>query len=353
MDAVLFFAKARQIGRGGRGRGRGTAWGVADGRAGASAHDFIGQVIGSRISLIRFLLDLVNLGALFEPAQAWLLGPALPATASAVMFALATLLFRVPTPKGPLIDRLWPSSPDVLDPKLEEEDVDRLAAAATPFLERDDEMRRLLAFAGGTGKKETAFMVLAGRLGARCQAIDLPAQDRDPGRRRGWEREALAGPLAQSRRREIADAKLSISRLEALLEGEERAVLKRILSALMPERFADEILFRLADGMTEADLARLAEAAVTANGAAEERRLASLRRRRGLTDERAGMRRTMQEIFDRRAADRVETMRQDARRLVNEAAREPQTGRDGKIDSGPMQAVLDDLVDLAEAALPA
>lgn len=120
---------------------------------------------------------------------------------------------------------------------------------------------------------------------------------------------ALAGPVAHEKLDTRLGINVSISALERMFDGEERRVLKKVLPAISPDFFADEIILCASGDMTDSDLATLVAGVTKSNGAAVERRLASLWRRNGLNEQASEIRLLIQETFDRVAQERVRSLR--------------------------------------------
>lgn len=147
---------------------------IAFGQASDATLELIKGALGWPVLAINSLADLAGQGWLFQAAHDWLLGPALPLTAGMVAAAKAGVVLCTPRNR-PLVDRIWPSAPDVLDPRLEINGARRSDAFApdTPYVGREDELRHLMAFAGKRAGIRPVFMSLWGREGVGKTRIGL------------------------------------------------------------------------------------------------------------------------------------------------------------------------------------
>ena len=147
--------------------GLGAGWRVHALGAAAEIADWIENKFQAEISAAKAAGRGLGVGNLVEASLAFARGPALPVTvgltiAVVVAFGLLKEFFERAT-----IDRIWPSYPDILDPKLERDNIARYRplAAGTPFFERDQELEKLVRFAEDFSGPRVTFQFLTGREG--------------------------------------------------------------------------------------------------------------------------------------------------------------------------------------------
>jgi hypothetical protein len=147
--------------------GLGAGWRVHALGAAAEIADWIENKFQTEISAAKAAGRGLGVSNLVEGSLAFARGPALPVTvgltiAVVVAFGLLKEFFDRAT-----IDRIWPSYPDILDPKLERDNIARYRplAAGTPFFERDQELEKLVRFAEDFSGPRVTFQFLTGREG--------------------------------------------------------------------------------------------------------------------------------------------------------------------------------------------
>ncbi|MCB1508535.1 MAG: hypothetical protein KDI98_07245, partial [Hyphomicrobiaceae bacterium] len=216
--------------------------------------------IGVPFDLMHVTALLIGQGEAFQSVYDWMLGPALPVTATAIVGLPLTVVLVIPWRSRPLVDYVFPAPPDILDRALERPGVEPGDARepAKPFLGREDDMRALMMFAGKTTGKGPAFMALHGLEGVGKTRLGLEWLKRLGGK--GWDVGLLRPDKTVAEiRKEHFRRKTAIlidapgkmvdvwPLLLALLEKKQRL---RIL-------LADQVLLRRSDALSNADQQRI------------------------------------------------------------------------------------------------
>lgn len=156
--------------------GVGIAIAICFGNVEHNVVETVRDLLGWPVNVIQSTLTVLGLKNWFQAGHDWLLGPALSLTAGAVGGAKIAIGLAIPISGRPIVDFALPAAPSILDPNVVDIKADKLSALgqATKFIDRDDEVRALLRFAGEPLGAPT-FMVLSGREGVGKSRLGIEA----------------------------------------------------------------------------------------------------------------------------------------------------------------------------------
>jgi hypothetical protein len=192
--------------------GLGAGWRVHALGAAEEIAGWIESKFQTEISAVKAAGRGLGVSNLVEALLAFAYGPALPVTVGLTIAAVVAIGLLKEFFERATIDRIWPSYPDILDPKLERDNVARYRplAAGTPFFERGQELENLVCFAEDFSGPGVTFQFLAGREGVGKTRLALEWLKKM--KARGWD----AG---------ILDPKADISEIRFALLRNKTAIL--------------------------------------------------------------------------------------------------------------------------------